>query len=132
MKLNRILATLALAAVATSSWAQTTLKLGHAQSGTSAFQAGAVAFADEFAKLRRGQVEGHGLERGPDIDKSKFQTALAPAYAEYAKKFGAEAIQRIRDVKSWARNSETTVLPKPWWRLTSAPLPWRCLWPWAC
>ncbi|RCS57366.1 TRAP transporter substrate-binding protein [Parvibium lacunae] len=33
------------------------------------------------------------------IDKAKFQSALEPAYAEYAKRFGADKIERIRQVK---------------------------------
>ena len=44
-------------------------------------------------------LKAQGVNVVTDIDKSKFQAALAPAYAEYAKKFGADAIQRIRDVK---------------------------------
>jgi tripartite ATP-independent transporter DctP family solute receptor len=44
-------------------------------------------------------LKAQGVNVVTDIDKSKFQAALAPAYAEYAKKFGAENIQRIRDVK---------------------------------
>ncbi|MFN9727440.1 TRAP transporter substrate-binding protein [Acidovorax sp.] len=51
MRLSRLLTALALAATAASALAQTTLKLGHPQSSTSAFQTGAQAFADEFAKL---------------------------------------------------------------------------------
>ena len=51
MRLSRLLTALALAVTAASTLAQTTLKLGHPQSSTSAFQTGAQAFADEFAKL---------------------------------------------------------------------------------
>jgi TRAP-type transport system periplasmic protein len=51
MRLNRFFTALALAAAAASTMAQTTLKLGHPQSSTSAFHVGAQAFADEFAKL---------------------------------------------------------------------------------
>lgn len=45
------------------------------------------------------ELQAQGVNVVSNIDKSKFQAALAPAYAEYAKKFGADAIQRIRDVK---------------------------------
>ncbi len=51
MRISRFLTTLALVATAASTFAQTTLKMGHPQSSTSAFQVGAQAFADEFAKL---------------------------------------------------------------------------------
>ena len=57
MKLNRILTALAVLACSASTLAQTTLKLGHAQSSTSAFQAGATAFADEFSKLTQGRYK---------------------------------------------------------------------------
>ena len=33
------------------------------------------------------------------IDKSKFQAALTPAYADYAKKFGNQTLERIRDYR---------------------------------
>ena len=57
MRLNRIFVPLALAASALTAMAQTTLKLGHPQSNTSAFHTGAVAFADEFAKLTQGRYK---------------------------------------------------------------------------
>jgi TRAP-type transport system periplasmic protein len=45
------------------------------------------------------ELKAMGVNVVTDVDKSKFQTALAPAYAEYAKRFGEANIQRIRDVK---------------------------------
>jgi TRAP-type transport system periplasmic protein len=57
MRLNRFFTALALTAAATVSMAQTTLKLGHPQSATSAFHFGAQAFADEFAKLTQGRYK---------------------------------------------------------------------------
>lgn len=51
MRVNRFIAAMALVVTASGALAQTTLKLGHPQSSTSAFQVGAQAFADEFAKL---------------------------------------------------------------------------------
>jgi TRAP-type transport system periplasmic protein len=55
--LNRFLTALALVATAASTMAQTTLKLGHPQAATSAFHTGAVAFAEEFAKLSKGKYK---------------------------------------------------------------------------
>ena len=43
------------------------------------------------------QKEGVIVESG--IDKSKFQAALTPAYADYAKKFGNQTLERIRDYR---------------------------------
>lgn len=45
------------------------------------------------------ELKAMGVNVVTDVDKSKFQSALAPAYAEYAKRFGEANIQRIRDVK---------------------------------
>jgi tripartite ATP-independent transporter DctP family solute receptor len=57
MRLNRILACLAFVTAASAALAETTLKLGHPQSSTSAFHTGAVAMADEFAKLTQGRYK---------------------------------------------------------------------------
>ncbi|EWY39362.1 C4-dicarboxylate ABC transporter substrate-binding protein [Skermanella stibiiresistens SB22] len=43
------------------------------------------------------ELRAAGMEVITDVDRSKFQEALQPAYAEYAKKFGKENIERIRD-----------------------------------
>ncbi|MES2888839.1 MAG: TRAP transporter substrate-binding protein [Pseudomonadota bacterium] len=45
------------------------------------------------------ELKAQGVNVITDVDKAKFQAALAPAYAEYAKKFGEANIQRIRDIK---------------------------------
>lgn len=57
MRFNQILTCVAIIATVTTNWAQTTLKLGHAQSSTSAFQVGAQAMADEFFKLTNGRYK---------------------------------------------------------------------------
>ena len=57
MRFNQILTCVALIAAVTTTGAQTTLKLGHAQSSTSAFQVGAQAMADEFFKLTNGRYK---------------------------------------------------------------------------
>ena len=38
-----------------------------------------------------------GMEVITDVDRTKFQQALEPAYAEYSKRFGKENIDRIRN-----------------------------------
>ena len=57
MRLNRIAASLLLACSTLTAYAQTALKLGHPQSATSAFQVGAVAFAEELNKLTKGKYK---------------------------------------------------------------------------
>ena len=44
-------------------------------------------------------LKAQGVTVVSNVDKAKFQAALAPAYADYAKRFGAEAIDRIKAVK---------------------------------
>ena len=51
----------------------------------------------EAQALEALQKEGVIVESG--IDKSKFQAALTPAYADYAKKFGNQTLERIRDYR---------------------------------
>lgn len=45
------------------------------------------------------ELRGQGVVVVAEVDKAQFQAALAPAYAEYAKRFGADAIERIRNAK---------------------------------
>jgi tripartite ATP-independent transporter DctP family solute receptor len=45
------------------------------------------------------ELQSQGMQVVTNIDKAKFQAALAPAYAEYAKKFGQANIDRIRNYK---------------------------------
>lgn len=44
-------------------------------------------------------LRSHGMEVIEDIDRSAFQKALEPVFAEFSKKFGEENIKRIRDYK---------------------------------
>jgi TRAP-type transport system periplasmic protein len=44
-------------------------------------------------------LKAQGVSVVDTIDKAKFQAALTPAYAEYAKRFGADKIDRIRNTK---------------------------------
>ena len=57
MNLKKLAAAAALLALSVPAIAQTTLKLGHPQSSTSAFHFGAQAFADEFARLTQGKYK---------------------------------------------------------------------------
>lgn len=45
------------------------------------------------------ELRKRGMEVVTDVDRSKFQAALGPAFEAYAKEFGAPAIQKIRDYK---------------------------------
>lgn len=45
------------------------------------------------------ELQTQGVNVVTSVDKAKFQSALAPAYAEYAKRFGADNIERIRNYK---------------------------------
>jgi tripartite ATP-independent transporter DctP family solute receptor len=45
------------------------------------------------------ELRKRGMEVVTDVDRSKFQAALGPAFEAYAKEFGAPAIQKIRDFK---------------------------------
>ena len=47
----------------------------------------------------RGRAARQGHEVVENVDKAKFQAALAPAYAEFEKQFGKANIDRIRNVK---------------------------------
>lgn len=56
-------------------------------------------------RKRVNEVEANGIEElkaqgvtvVTSVDKTRFQSALAPAYSEYAKKFGSQNIDRIRN-----------------------------------
>jgi len=43
------------------------------------------------------ELRAAGMEVITDVDRTKFQEALAPAYDEYAKRFGKEKIEQIRN-----------------------------------
>jgi TRAP-type C4-dicarboxylate transport system substrate-binding protein len=45
------------------------------------------------------ELRKRGMEVVTDVDRTKFQAALGPAFEVYAKEFGAPAIQKIRDYK---------------------------------
>ena len=43
------------------------------------------------------ELRAAGMEVITDVDRTKFQEALEPAYAEYSKKFGKDKIDQIRN-----------------------------------
>jgi TRAP-type C4-dicarboxylate transport system substrate-binding protein len=45
------------------------------------------------------QLEKEGMSVVKNVDGQSFREALKPAYAGYAKEFGAENIRRIQDIK---------------------------------
>jgi TRAP-type C4-dicarboxylate transport system substrate-binding protein len=66
--------------------------------------------AREAVKANRGRIDddekkavadlrAKGMQVVENVDKAKFQAALAPTFAEFGTKFGAENIERIRNYK---------------------------------
>src|SRR5436309_15380275 len=54
---------------------------------------------DDDEKRAVGELRAKGMAVVDTLDKSKFQTALTPVYADFAKKFGQENIDRIKNYK---------------------------------
>jgi tripartite ATP-independent transporter DctP family solute receptor len=54
---------------------------------------------DEDEKRVVGELKGQGVTVVENVDKSKFQAALAPTFAEFGKRFGQENIDKIRNAK---------------------------------
>ncbi|BBK31623.1 tripartite ATP-independent transporter DctP family solute receptor [Stella humosa] len=68
----------------------------------SAGKAAAVAmrkFVDDVETKGVETLKSQGMQVVSAVDTAKFQTVLTPAYAEYAKKFGQDKIDRIRNFK---------------------------------
>ncbi len=70
----------------------------------------AVDAAKEAVKANRARVDdderkavadlrAKGMTVAENVDKAKFQAALAPVYADFAKRFGQEKIDRIRNYR---------------------------------
>ena len=65
-------------------------------------KAGATAMRKKVNEIENKGIDdlkAQGVTVVSNVDKAKFQAALAPAYADYAKRFGAEAIDKIKAVK---------------------------------
>ena len=67
-----------------------------------AAQKAAVAMRKRVNEVEAGGVNdlrAQGVAVVAEVDKARFQAALAPAYAEYAKKFGAGILDRIKSTR---------------------------------
>lgn len=56
-------------------------------------------FVNQVEQNGIAELRAAGMQIVESVDNSKFQAALGPAYAEYAKRFGEANIARIRDYK---------------------------------
>ncbi len=56
-------------------------------------------YVDDVEKKGVDDLRALGMQVVPSIDTAKFQAVLAPAYAEYAKRYGQANIDRIRNYK---------------------------------
>ena len=54
---------------------------------------------DDDEKKAVADLRAKGMQVVENVDKSKFQAALAPTFAEFGKKFGQDNIDRIRNYK---------------------------------
>jgi len=54
---------------------------------------------DEDEKNGVAYLRSKGMEVIEDVDRSQFQKALEPVFAEFSKKFGEEDIRRLREGK---------------------------------
>jgi TRAP-type transport system periplasmic protein len=67
-----------------------------------AAKAGAAAMRKRVNEIEASgvaELKSQGVQVVEAVDKAAFQQALGPAYAEYAKRFGADNIERIRASK---------------------------------
>lgn len=61
-------------------------------------KAGALAsrkFVDEVEKKAVDEIKSHGVQVVTTVDKTAFQAAIAPAYKQYATKFGQKTMDQI-------------------------------------
>lgn len=78
------------------------LSAGDKKAFVEAAQAGGRAmrqFVDNVEQKGVAELRAQGMQVDTDIDATKFQAALGPAYAQYAKKYGEANIDRIRNYK---------------------------------
>ncbi|WP_374301252.1 TRAP transporter substrate-binding protein [Ferrovibrio sp.] len=57
------------------------------------------AWIDQVESKAVSDVQAMGMKVVEKVDTAKFQTALEPAFAEYAKRFGKDKIDQIRNFK---------------------------------
>ena len=69
---------------------------------TQGAKAGALAsrkFVDEVEKKGVEEIKSHGVQVVTQVDRAAFQVALAPAYKQYASKFGQKTLDEISHAK---------------------------------
>jgi len=57
------------------------------------------ARVDEDERRAVAELRARGMTVAENVDRSKFQAALSPAYADFAKRFGQTNIDRIRNYR---------------------------------
>ncbi|MDD2691086.1 MAG: TRAP transporter substrate-binding protein [Simplicispira sp.] len=65
-------------------------------------KAGALAsrqFVDAVEKKAVDEIKSHGVQVVTNVDKAPFQAAIAPAYKQYATKFGQKTLDQITQTK---------------------------------
>ena len=45
------------------------------------------------------EIKSHGVQVVTNVDKAAFQAAIAPAYKQYATKFGQKTLDQITQTK---------------------------------
>ena len=69
---------------------------------TEGARAGALAsrqFVDEVEKKGVEEIKSHGMQVVTEVDRAAFKSAMAPAYKQYASKFGQKTLDDIGSVK---------------------------------
>ncbi len=56
-------------------------------------------FVDDVERKGLDELARQGMQIVPKVDTAKFQASLAPAYAEYARKYGQANIDRVRNYR---------------------------------
>ena len=57
------------------------------------------ARVDDDERKAVADLRGKGMNVVESVDKSKFQATLGPTYADFAKRFGQDNIDKIRNYK---------------------------------
>ena len=57
------------------------------------------ARVDDDERKAVADLRARGMTVAENVDKAKFQAALAPAYADFARRFGQANIDRIRNYR---------------------------------
>jgi len=56
-------------------------------------------FVDDIEKSAVEEIKSHGVQVTTAVDQAAFRTALAPAYKQFATKFGQKTLDAIAAVK---------------------------------